>query len=69
VQRLLTAGEVLLAQRRQVAVAIEAIAAMRVPRQDDVATGTLDDAGRLVAEQDRHRRPQRAINHLEVGAA
>ena len=71
--------EIGLAEDRQVAVAIEAMAAMRVPRQDDVvadlrrpcASGptVLDDARRLVAEHDRHRVAQRAFDDFEVGVA
>ena len=65
-----------LAQDRQVAVAIEAMAAMRVPRQDDMVANRdaarlgpdfLDNAGRLVTEHNRHRIVQRAGDDFEIG--
>ena len=71
-------AEIFLAQDRQVAVAIEAMPAMRIPRQDDVfalarsgtpATDVLDDARCLMAEHDRHRIAQRAVDHFQIGVA
>ena len=71
-------GEIVLAQDRQVAVAIEAVAAMRVPGQDDMIAlpelshggpDLFDDARRFVAEHDRHRVAQRAVDDFKVGMA
>src|SRR5690349_7060330 len=67
-----------LAQDRLVTLAVEAMAAMRVPRADDVVASLhrghilahrLDHAGALVAEDDRHRIGERSLDHLEVGVA
>ena len=67
-----------LAQDRLVALAIEAVAAMRVPGADDVIArrdvgdvlaDRLDHARAFVAEHDRHRIGERAVDHLEVGVA
>ena len=71
-------AEILLAQDRRVAVAIEAMPAMRVPRQHDMVADLnaarggadlLDDAGGLVPEHDRHRIAQRSLDHFEIGVA
>jgi hypothetical protein len=71
-------GETFLAQDRQVAIAIEAMSAMRIPGEDDpLALARLGDAGahvldhacRLVAEHDWHRIAKRAIDDFEVGVA
>ena len=62
--RLRPFGEVILAQDRQAPVAVIAMAAMRIPRQDDVialleplhgGTHVLDHASSFVAEHNRHR--------------
>src|SRR6516162_6391726 len=69
--RLRALGEIILAQDREAAVAIVAVAAMRVPRQDDViallqlphgGACLLDHARRFMAEHDRHRIAQRAVD-------
>ena len=69
-------GEIGLAQDRLRAVAVKAVAAVRIPGQHDVIAGTdvahraadlLDHAGRLMAEDHRQRIAQRSIDHLEVG--
>src|SRR5262245_33574787 len=74
--RLCALGEIILAQDREAAVAIVAVAAMRVPRQDDViaplelphgGTHLLDHACGFMAEHDWHRIAQRAVDHFEVG--
>ena len=74
--RLRPVCEIGLAQDRQVAVAIEAMAAMRVPRQDDMVADCdaaclgpdfLDNAGRLVTQHNRHRIAQRAGDDFEIG--
>ena len=67
-----------LAQDRLAALAIEAVAAVRIPRGDDVIArphqrhrraDRLDDAGALVAEHDRQRIREAALDDLEVGVA
>src|SRR5262252_930388 len=77
-QRLRALAEIILAQDREAAVAIVAVAAMRVPRQDDVialfhpphgGTHLLDHACGFMAEHDRHRIAQRAVDHFEIGVA
>src|SRR5215467_6593943 len=74
--RLRALAEIILAQDREPAVAIVAVAAMRVPRQDDVialfqpphgGTHLLDHACGFMTEHDRHRIAQRAVDHFEVG--
>src|SRR5262249_27033694 len=76
--RLRTLGEIVLAQDREAAVAIVAVAAMRVPRQDDViallqlphgGACLLDHPRGFMAEHDRHRIAQRAVDHFEIGVA
>src|SRR5207245_404212 len=63
---------------RLIAVAVEAMTAARVPRADDVITGShqrhagadgLHQAGALVAEHDRHGIDELTLDHLEVGVA
>src|SRR5580692_1868639 len=67
-----------LTEDRQIAVAIKAMAAMRVPRQDDmiadrdafyIAPHRPDDPGRLVPKHDWHRGAQTAFDDLKVGVA
>lgn len=71
-------AEISLAQDRQLAVAIEAMPAMRIPGQYDMVTDgdatrlssdPLNDACRLVAEDDRHRIAQGPFDHFEIGVA
>jgi hypothetical protein len=74
--RLVTAER--FAQDRLVALAVEAVPAVRVPRADDVIADLhlrdrrphpLDHAGALVPQHDRQRIGQGALDHLEVGVA
>jgi len=67
-----------LAQNGQVALAVETVAAMRIPRTDDMVAGTdlrdlvtdrFDDARTLVPEHDRQRVRERTLNHFEIGVA
>jgi hypothetical protein len=69
-------GKIILAQDGEAAVVIVAVAAMRVPRQDDViallqlpdgGTHLLSHACGFMAEHDWHRIAQRAVNHFEIG--
>src|SRR5581483_6705306 len=71
-------GAGVLAQVALVAVAEEAVAALRHPRDDHVVAGLevgdafadlLDHAGALVAQHDRAGRHQRAALHRQVGVA
>src|SRR4029450_4023000 len=71
-------GERLFTQNWQIAVAIEAVSAMRIPRQHDViafairpniSADLLDDPCCLMTEHDRHRVAQGALDHLEIGVA
>src|SRR6202000_1787096 len=64
------------AQNRKIAIAIEAVPAMRIPGQDDVvadgytagiAADLLDNAGRFMTEDNRHGIAQSAIDDFEVG--
>ena len=64
------------AQDRLVALAIEAVPAMRGPRRHDMVAGRyavdaradrLDDARPLVPEDDRHGIAERAFDHFEIG--
>jgi hypothetical protein len=66
------------AKNRQIALAIKAMAAMRVPRQNHMiarphtrhaASNILHDAGALVAEYDRQRISQGALNDFKIGMA
>ncbi len=66
------------AQDRQIALAVEAMPAMGIPGADDViadldlrhiAAHRFDDAGAFVAEHDRQRIGERALDHLQVGVA
>src|SRR5262249_15429456 len=75
-QRLRALAEIILAQDREAAVAIVAGPAMRVPRRADLTalfppphggTHLLDHACGFMAEHDRHRIAQRAVDHFEVG--
>ena len=67
-----------LAKNWQITFAVETMTAMRIPRQDHViarpyarhaASNLLYDTSALVAEHNRHRISQRALNDLEVGVA
>ncbi len=67
-----------LAKNWQITFAVETMTAMRIPRQDHViarpyarhAASNLNyDTSALVAEHNRHRLSQRALNDLEVGMA
>jgi hypothetical protein len=70
--------QIILAEDRQAAIAIETMTAMPVPGEDDViANGDatclrpnlLDNARRLVPQHDQHRIAQRAFDHFEIGMA
>ena len=65
-----------LAQDRQIALAVEAVTAVRVPRADDVVAGLdlrdfaahgFDDACAFVTQHDRQRIGKRALDHFEIG--
>ena len=73
----LIAGE-RLAQDRQVALAVEAVSAVRIPGKNHVVAGlhlrdfaahSLDDPGALVAEHDRQRIRERTLDDFEIGVA
>jgi hypothetical protein len=66
------------AEDRQIALAVEAVAAVRIPRADDmvarpdgrhVAAHRFDDTGALVTEHDGQRIREGARHHFEIGVA
>ena len=73
----LVAGE-RLAQDRLVALAIKAVAAVRIPRahhvvarldRGDIRAHPLDHAGAFVPQHDRQRIGQRSLHDFEIGVA
>ena len=77
-KRLRPTLKIILAQDRQSTVAIEAVAAMRVPGEDNVialaqlahrSAYVLHDPCSFVTQDDRHGILQRAFDHFQIGVA